>query len=193
MTCIAGLVAEDGTVYVGGDSAGVDIDWHLTHRADQKVFTIGAPDSAMALGFTDSFRMGQVLRYSLVVPAYEDGQDLFQWMVTAFIDAVREALKKAGWATKDKEQEAGGTFLVGFRGRLFVVFRDYQVSENVDGLDAVGSGRLIALGALWASRGTREPRARIRAALEASERFNAGVRGPFTIVSVRGAPTKGEG
>jgi ATP-dependent protease HslVU (ClpYQ) peptidase subunit len=176
VTCIAGVVAADGTVYIGGDSAGV-AGWSLSVRADSKVFTLGD----LAMGFTTSFRMGQVLRYSLDVPKY-DGDDLERWMATTFIDAVRECLKKAGWATKDKEQESGGDFLVGLHGRLFSVHGDYQVGEDADGVAAVGCGGDIALGALWATRGLEAPK-RVRTALEAAERFSAGVRGPFTIVS----------
>jgi len=40
----------------------------------------------------------------------------------------------------DKGQEAGGTFLVGYRGRLFRVDSDYQVGESVNNYCAVGCG-----------------------------------------------------
>ena len=59
MTCIVGLVHE-GVVYIGGDSAGVG-GMSLTVRADEKVFQNGE----FLMGFTTSFRMGQLLRYSL--------------------------------------------------------------------------------------------------------------------------------
>ena len=56
MTCIAGLV-HDGAVYLAGDSAGCS-GWDLTVRADPKVFVSGS----YVMGFTTSFRMGQLLR-----------------------------------------------------------------------------------------------------------------------------------
>lgn len=140
MTAIVGLV-HDGAVHIGGDSAGVG-GWSLTVRADSKVFANGP----YIMGFTSSFRMGQLLRYALTPPAPTVGLEKF--MATTFIDTVRECLKAGGFATKESEREMGGTFLVGCRGRLFVVYDDYQVAEAADGYAAVGCGFDIALGDL---------------------------------------------
>lgn len=175
MTAVAGLV-HDGRVHIGADSAGV-AGWALTVRADAKVFNNGP----YVMGFTSSFRMGQLLRYSLAAPEPEG--DLARFMATTFIDAVRTCLKDGGWATKNSEQEAGGNFLVGIHGRLFEIGSDYQVGESVDDVAAVGCGFELCLGALYASRGVRSPRRRLTIALEAAERFNGGVRGPFAFVS----------
>lgn len=175
MTCIAGLV-DEGRVWIGGDSAGTT-GWDLTVRADRKVFRNGP----YVMGFTDSFRMGQLLRHGFAAPApAESPADLEEFMATTFIDAVRERLKAGGWARKDSEQESGGTFLVGVRGRLFEVESDYQVGERVDGYAAVGCGGQVAHGALFANRG-RLPVDRIVMALAAAERFSAGVRRPFAV------------
>ena len=111
MTCIAGLV-HDGAVWLGGDSAGCS-SWDLTVRADPKVFVSGS----YVMGFTTSFRMGQLLRYAFTPPEPETG-DLHRFMCTSFTDALRQCLKDGGWAGKDKERESGGTFLAGTRGRL---------------------------------------------------------------------------
>ena len=90
-----------------------------------------------------------------------------------------------GWARKENEREEGGTFLVGVRGELFTIMEDYQVGQSADGFDAVGSGTDLALGALYATReGPFRPRQRVRMALAAAERFNAGVRGPFLVKSL---------
>lgn len=181
MTAVVGL-AHDGRVHLGADSAGVS-GWALTVRADEKVFTNGA----YVLGFTTSFRMGQLLRYGFAPPQPEG--DLYRFMVTAFIDAVRDCLKTGGYASKTSEQEFGGTFLVGVHGRLFEIDRDYQVGEPADGFAAVGCGFELALGAMHATRTTRMPvTRRLRTALEAAERFSAGVRGPFAYASTKRAP-----
>jgi ATP-dependent protease HslVU (ClpYQ) peptidase subunit len=182
VTAIVGIVADD-TVHIGGDSAGVS-GWSLTVRADSKVFTNGP----FVMGFTTSFRMGQLLRFALKVP--EPDGDLEAFMATTFIDAVRETLKSGGWAKKDNEREEGGIFLVGVQGRLFSVQADYQVAEAVDGYAAIGCGQEIALGALYATTRSRSPQNRIKLALEAAERFSAGVRGPFAYVAT--APAGGE-
>lgn len=179
MTCIAALVHK-GTVYMGGDSAGVG-SYSLTVRADEKVFLRGP----FLMGFTTSFRMGQLLRYSFDAPKQGDSQDTYGFMVTAFVDAVRKCLKDGGYAKKDNEVESGGTFLVGYQGRIFKVDSDYQVGEAADGFDAAGCGHDIACGALYATSG-QTPMRRIQTALAAAERLNAGVRGPFTILKLKG-------
>lgn len=193
MTCIVGVVSRE-SVYVGGDSAGVG-GWDLTVRRDAKVFRNGP----FLMGFTTSFRMGQLLRYGLNVRGSErydphqpalgecgPGVDPFRYMVTEFVDAVRTLLKAGGFAVKDKEQESGGTFLVGFRNRLFRVDSDFQVGESADGIDAVGAGAAVALGSLHTS-GKMMPEIaaerRVTLALEAAERLNGAVRGPFVIES----------
>jgi ATP-dependent protease HslVU (ClpYQ) peptidase subunit len=183
MTAIVGLV-QDGTVYIGGDSAGSD-GWRLTVRADSKVFRNGR----FLFGFTTSFRMGQLIRYALKPPrlrgAVGDGK-LDEFMATIFIDAIRDCLKVGGWAKKEHEREEGGTFLVGVAGRLFTVHDDYQVAQAADSFAAVGGGEDIALGALYATAHTKlSPRRRVKVALQAAERFSPAVRGPFVCLALK--------
>lgn len=178
MTCIAAVVEGD-RIFMGGDSAASD-GLSLLVRADQKVFRNGP----MLLGFAGSFRMGQLLRYSFTPPKHQRRKDIHRYMVTDFVDAVRDCLKKGGVAHKQNEVEAvDGLFIVGYEGRLFTIDTDYQVAEAVDGFAAVGSGSDVASGALYVTEGTTA-RKRIRNALEAAERFSAGVRRPFYVQSI---------
>ncbi|WP_104825716.1 hypothetical protein [Rhizobium sp. NXC24] len=173
MTCIVGLIS-GGSVHIGGDSAGVAAGYSLTLRADRKVFR----NQDFLFGFTSSFRMGQLLAHSLKPPRRDPETDVYAFMVTDFVDALRQCLKDGGYARRQNEVERGGTFLVGYAGRLFRIDDDYQVVEPVDGFDACGCGQQIALGALFASSSS-PPRERLEMALNAAERFSAGVRGPF--------------
>jgi hypothetical protein len=176
MTAVVGLVHGD-RVYIGADSAGI-AGYSLTIRRDPKVFRSGP----YLIGFTSSFRMGQLLHHALV-PPIPPVTGLDRFMTTDFIDAVRDCLKTGGYATKESEAELGGNFLVGVSGRLFEIDTDYQVGEPVSGYAACGCGYEIALGAIYATAG-HPPKARVRTALEAAEHLSAGVRGPFTILSV---------
>ncbi|MDK1389296.1 hypothetical protein QN224_28225 [Sinorhizobium sp. 8-89] len=172
MTCIVGLI-NNGSVHIGGDSAGV-AGFSLTVRADRKVFR----NQNFIFGFTSSFRMGQLLAHSFNPPKRHPETDVYAFMVTEFVDALRQCLKDGGYAQRQYEAERGGTFLVGYAGRLFKICGDYQVAEPVDCFDACGCGDRIALGALFASADS-PPRERLEVALNAAERFSAGVRGPF--------------
>ncbi len=185
MTCVVALKASTGRILMGADSAGVG-GYSLQHRADRKIYKNGD----CLLGFTSSFRMGQLLGYSLEVPkfylqdysGFDIDRAVEKFMVTKFIDAVRTCLKNGGFATKDKEAEAGGCFLVAFCGRIFQIDSDYQVAMHFQDYAAVGCGFDLALGSLFTSDNiVTDPHERVRLALQAAEKFSAGVRGPFII------------
>ena len=183
MTCVV-AIAENGKVVIGADSAGVS-DWDLTVRADRKVFRNGD----FAFGFTSSFRMGQLLRHSFSPPSLPSGADLEGFMCSTFITQVRECLKAGGYASKRDEREEGGTFVVGYRGRIFVIHNDYQVAESVAPFAAVGCGSSYALGALYAMHKygvtwDAGPRKQCLFALSVGEAYSAGVRGPYHFVEV---------
>lgn len=180
MTCIAGIV-EGGAVYIGGDSAATNSSSQQTIRADRKVFLVGE----CLFGCSSSFRMMQLLQHSLELPEIEQDMDIEKYMATVFIDAVRECLKKGGYAKKEEERERGGKFLVGFRGKLFCIDFDYQVAEALIGYDAVGTGDDIALGALFATKDRgMPPEERLDLALRAAEYHNSDVRAPFVIAHI---------
>jgi ATP-dependent protease HslVU (ClpYQ) peptidase subunit len=177
MTCIVGI-ADQGHVYMGGDSAGV-AGLDLTVRTDPKVFVV----DEYLLGFTTSFRMMQLIRFNANLPAPPKFHDeLFGFMVKKFIEEVRKTLKNGGFAKKENEVEFGGCFLVGVNGRLFTIHDDYQVGEAMDRFAAVGCGAHYALGSLASSSGVA-PLERVRSALEVAEHFSAGVSGPFAVMS----------
>ena len=175
MTCIVGLV-DKGQVFIGGDSAGVSTgSLSLVVRNDRKVFRNGD----FVMGFTSSFRMGQILAYGFHPPKPRVGTDVMAYMVTDFIDAARARMKDGGFARVSNGSEQGGSFLVGYSGRIFHISDDFQVGESSHGFDACGCGDLIALGSLRSTREWTDPAARVREALECAEAFSAGVRAPF--------------
>jgi ATP-dependent protease HslVU (ClpYQ) peptidase subunit len=177
MTCIVGLV-HDGDVYIGGDSAGV-AGLSISIRADEKVFGNGP----FIMGFTTSFRMGQLLRYKLSPPAQTVHQSDMEYMVTSFIDSCRQCFAGNGFG--DKDATMGGNFLVGYKGKLYNIEGDYQVGVPKSPFDAVGCGSDLALGAMYATEGLK-PEERINAALAAASTFSAGVAPPFIILKLEG-------
>jgi ATP-dependent protease HslVU (ClpYQ) peptidase subunit len=179
MTCVVGLV-EDGVLLIGADSAGVDSHYNIEKRADSKVFRSGP----YLMGYTTSFRMGQLLRFALKPPAPPDKNgDLFRFMVTDFIDSVRTCFAEGGYQQKKDEREAGGTFIVGVKNRLFQIENDYQVGIPHNPYAAVGCGWAYALGSLATSSHCEiPPKTRVKLALQAAAEFNGGVCPPFRIM-----------
>lgn len=177
MTCIVAY-ERDGVVYMGGDSAGVS-NYSISARGDQKVFKNGE----YLIGFTTSFRMGQLLRYKFN-PSPSTSWDLEKHMVTTFIDEVRSCFTKNGYLHIDGGVESGGTFLVATKGRIFVVESDFQVGWNRVPYNAVGCGKDLALGVMHGLHIQNQclPDSIVRMALEGAAEFSAGVCGPFHIL-----------
>lgn len=134
MTCIIGL-AEKKTVFMSADSAGV-AGLDIVTRKDPKVFLNGE----FLIGYTTSFRMGQILRYSFNPPKPREGINSYEYMCTEFIDALISSLKDKGFAKVDNNRISGGTFLVGYRGSLFEIDSDFQVGEVLKNYVSVGCG-----------------------------------------------------
>jgi hypothetical protein len=176
MTCIVG-VQEGGHVYIGGDSAGVST-LDIVVRADEKVFVNGP----FIMGFTTSFRMGQLFRYAFKPPKRPKGASDMQYMTTTFIDAVRKCYDTKGFLTKRNNVDEGGEFLVGYRGKLYDIESDFQVGVQVLPYYAVGCGAKYALGALSVLPESLTPETRITRALGAAVLFSGGVRPPFVVL-----------
>lgn len=177
MTCIVGI-EKKGTVWLGGDSAGTARNMHQRVRADKKVFIKGE----FIMGFCGSFRMGQLLQCSLVIPERQSAGDDYSWLVTEFTAAVKKCLAAEGG---EGEEKLTPNFLFGYKGKLYGMMGDYQVSKPEFGFDAMGSGADIAIGAMHASKGKWNPKKRILQALEASAHNNAAVRPPFHVLSLK--------
>lgn len=175
MTCIVGIV-ENGIVYIGADSAASGTN-SIVVRSDEKVFF----NRDFLIGFTTSYRMGQILRYVFIPPEYVDTSDLYKYMVKEFVPQVYQCLTLNNF-TVDKNSE-GGLFLVGFRGNLFRIADDFQVVQTSDNFMSLGNGDRCAIGALYATRG-QDPTIRIQIALEAAAKYTPGVLPPFIIKNI---------
>lgn len=173
MTCIAAIKDGD-SIYIGGDSAGV-AGLSVCERADSKVFNNGP----FIMGFTSSFRMGQLLKYKFRAPKQTTEQKDHEYLVCDFIDSVQKCFAENGFG----ERGRGGCFLLGYNKNLYHIDSDFQVGIPSVGYDAVGCGSDLALGSLHSTAGLiKDPEKRIMMALEAAAKFSGGVMAPFLIV-----------
>lgn len=186
MTCIVGLVTDDGNVLIGADSLSSNHSSKKVVR-NPKIIRLSARGrkhrSDILIGYTSSWRMGQILG-KLKAPD-DSSDDAFDYLSGPFVDGVRQAMKDGGFATVKDGAEAGGYFLVAYDGRLFGVQSDFSVLEAADGFDSVGSGEDWAMGSLFSTRGVIiSPEDRVLLALKSAEAYNPGVQSPFHLESL---------
>lgn len=182
MTCIVGLV-HNGVTYIGADSLGSN-GYTKTVRTDRKVFKLKDTDNAL-LGFTSSYRMGQLLMYASGLIDKRDEPDIdHEYLVTKFIPNVIKLFENGGYSRNNSGEKVGGCFLLGYKDKLYNIQSDFQVGESIHKFDACGSGEDFAKGSLHSTEGSElTPQERITKALESAEQFSVGVQRPFYIMN----------
>ena len=183
MTCIVGI-EHNGSVYIGADSAGVGNI--ITPRADIKAFF--SKNKEFIYGFTSSFRMGQILQHSFTAPERDKKmKDDFEYLVAVYVPALMECMSERGYASVNNNRVSGGTFMLGYRGKLYTIDSDFQVGRSLHGYDPVGCGQEMALGSLYTSTkmGVKDPKKILTLALDAASEFSTGVCGPYNFVTLK--------
>jgi ATP-dependent protease HslVU (ClpYQ) peptidase subunit len=187
MTCIVGTV-NNNSVTIGGDSAASDEHaWFISKK--EKVFTLSNEwNDEVLVGYTTSYRMADIIRYHCELPRI-DNKDLMQYMVEDFIEEIREEFKERGYTKIEDNQESGGSFLIGIKNRLFIIYDDFQVNECAENYFAIGCGEQFAMGAMhclktqdykWSLSGQEC----VEKALTTSSKFSNGVSPPFLIKTI---------
>jgi len=166
---------------MGGDSAGVGSYNIRTHK-DPKVFM----RPPFIIGFTTSFRMGQLLmsdeRFSIREQKKLESE--YDYIVSAFIPAIQKLFEEGGFLKRSNEVKSGGTFILGYKDHLFTIDNDFQVAEFEEDYTACGCGEDYALGSLFSSSNDKIVD-KIEQALKTAEYFSSGVRRPFKIIEMK--------
>jgi ATP-dependent protease HslVU (ClpYQ) peptidase subunit len=173
MTCIIGLEA-NGKAYIGADSAAVS-RYDIRQTITPKVFR----NDGVIIGYTSSFRMGQLLQFIGIPPYVGDADE--DYMINKFIEEVRKNFKEKGYSTVKDNIETGGTFIVGITNKIYTIEDDFQVQRYSDGISCVGCGQNYAYGAMKALEKI-EPEKRIRKSLQIASYYSSGVCPPFNIL-----------
>ena len=179
MTCIVGLEVDD-KVYLAGDSIAIS-EYHASVVTDSKVFILGD----MAIGFTGSIRAGQLIRYGLQLPVHPKRKSDMEYLVIDVVDAIRELFNNKGSLKKENdEEETSAQYLIGYRGRLYYLDKDFHVGHIKDNYYAIGVGSDIALGSLFSTEKVVDHKERLTIALNAAVKWSAAVRPPFNFVAL---------
>jgi ATP-dependent protease HslVU (ClpYQ) peptidase subunit len=172
LTCIAGLV-DKGIIYLGGDGA-ASTDTDTVAITNPKVFK----NKKFLIGYSVSFRMGQLLQYKFNPPRQKKSQDDLTYLTTTFVDSVKNCFKD----NEFNEENAGGQFLIGYKNNLYLIESTFHVLKTTYNYNAIGAGAYMALGSLFSTT-DKEPLDRVQLALEAAAAFSTVVSAPFTVIS----------
>lgn len=186
MTAIVGYIdRKNGITYLGGDSLGSN-GYSGAINKQHKVFHC-QDTKDIIMGYTSSFRMGQLLMYGEKLfdelTIHKNDID-YKYLVTNFIPNIQNLFSKGGYEVNKSGEKSAGEFLLGYKDRLFKIQSDYSVLENVCNYDACGSGEYFALGALKAIEDLDlSPIERIYTALRSASEFVTSVAPPFYIIN----------
>lgn len=141
MTCIV-AVSKGGDVWMAGDLMGSNGFTKRVYK-DSKVFVNGD----FILGYTDSFRMGQILEYCWSQPPRAEGMTDKQYLHISVIPSMKEVLITNGFGSSDGREDIGGNFLIGYNGQIYEMQCNFSILRHEE-FAAVGSGEFHAIGAL---------------------------------------------
>jgi len=162
-------ISSDGTIYKmpKGQSKIVEIDGILIASAGD-------------------VRGANILDHQLKIPKVSAKSD--EHYITAFlIPAIRQAFADAGYEkTSDGVSSHETEFLVAYNGRIYEIDSDYSWIQDSRNIYALGSGGLIALGALATLVGDSITRTEARKwalkSLEIASQYNSDTAPPFHIL-----------
>lgn len=141
MTTIVGVQHRKGFT-LAADSQTTEGERAYISRDIKKITEIG--DYVIAGAGVSRFC--DIITYGWEPPAY-DGTDLYKFMVSKFVPAMRRAHEETGYVLKDDE---GAVFIVGLKNKLFYVCEDYSVLRTNTNTYSIGTGGNWATGALLA-------------------------------------------
>ena len=188
MTCIVGLFdKEENCVYMGADSCGSN-GYSKTIRIDRKVFKLKDTNEAI-LGYTSSFRMGQLLMYAnglIDELSIQKNKINHEYLVSKFIPNIIK-LFKDGYYSRNKEgSETGGTFLFAYKDKLYKIENDFQVGMPSEDYIACGCGEDFALGSLYSTKDSQLSTVeRIHKSLQSASNYSVGVCAPYYIINTK--------
>lgn len=169
MTCIVGIKDKAG-IYIGADSSVSAGNTQYAISNNKKLFI----DKDMIFGMAGEYAVCQEFQYRFASPDCDADRDPLEYMLNSFAPALREHF--ATVFSGDNEFY----IIIGFRGRLFQLDKNYTVIETPLNFDTIGSGEDVARGVLFATPDL-PPQKRIKLALAAAEKFTCFVRKPFII------------
>lgn len=183
MTCITAAV-KGGKCAIAADSFGGSASSYQIYKTPKlvrKPVRNGGGSIDVLIGYTSSYRMGDILRYLWECPEFSG--DANEWIVAKCIPSLRCLFESEGFMGKDDSRDSGGDFIFIVDCRIFHIQNDFSVLEPSEGYLSVGSGEYIAVGAMWNEAAREEATAEsiCSAGMRAAIAHNPYVAGPVII------------
>jgi ATP-dependent protease HslVU (ClpYQ) peptidase subunit len=174
VTCIA-AVTHNNIVYIAGERGNSD-DHCILSSIDKKITKKGE----YLIGYSGNTGMGQAVQYGFTPPIF-GSKDINKFMVSKFVPTLRKFYEESKISMPEKEDDHA-SFIIGILGCIFEIdTSDFQVGQYEE--LAIGSGSQYALGSLYSTRHIKDPKKRLRMALESSILYSPSCQGPIDYIS----------
>lgn len=173
MTCVVGLIADNGHVIFGADSLVTDETGFKISLLDKKIFI----KNNILFGFCGNLHFGQLVKHRFNPPSPGRNKDVEAFIHTKFVPELQKFFIENGIVkfADDEEHE----LLIGIHKSIFAIGSDFSVMQSPTRFHAIGSGAQYALGSLFSTKGLKDDTKRLSIALEASSQFSMTVGKPF--------------
>lgn len=176
MTCII-AIEQNNQVFMGADRMGSN-----GYSGEPVAFSKLFQNGIVTIGYSGSFRAGQILQYALEIPTKTLTDDIDKWVAIDLTQAIRTAYKENGWLEEKDGKAVGAPILIAVKGRCYQIQTDFSFIRSLTGEYATGSGMDYALGSLRSTRGKIPPKKRIIEALETASEYVVSVQAPFDLL-----------
>lgn len=182
MTCII-AIEQNNQVLIGADRMGSS-----SYAGEPVAFAKCFKNGPLIIGYSGSFRAGQILQYGLEVPPLTNNLD--KWVAIDLPIAIRKAFKDNEWLETTDGKAVGAPILIAVQGRCYQMQTDFSFLRSLSGEYAIGSGQDFAMGSLRSTRGKMPPKRRIIEALDTASEYVLSVAPPYDFVISKGKATK---
>jgi ATP-dependent protease HslVU (ClpYQ) peptidase subunit len=141
MTCIVAFRDEEENIILAGDKMGSDSYSKMIVK-EPKVFKNGD----FAIGYTDSFRMGQLLKHVWTPPERKMEQETDNYLYADVTKSLREMFKENGFG--DDDNNDFGAFIMIYEDRILEMQGEMSLLEHETDIVSVGAGCYHATAAL---------------------------------------------
>lgn len=173
MTCIV-AIKNKGNLYFGSDSR-ISNDFDHSVSTTKKIGFLEGHGQKAIYGVSGSVRLLNVLRNKIQLPNREHEHDDDGYVFEIVEEVKSKALQYNVLKSVNDKKDSDSDWLLGYKGRVFIVQSDFSFYESGLGYVATGSGMYHALGYLAAGEFKDDPISRIEKAIRVAAMFQNNV------------------